>query len=133
MKAYQFFIENNSKEVQKAVLFGHTKNIGAANFGSDIGIKITPSQPETSYLELLEQTVDGIFHANRVTIFTAKVYPESFKIGTASNNRTIDVIKNTGTISIFSISLKPRIGINVNTFIEIDVPAESNLTITLLP
>lgn len=49
----QLMIENTTDETKNVVLFGTNKNLLHPNFGADKGVKVTPTQGNVSYFEVL--------------------------------------------------------------------------------
>jgi len=65
---YQVTVTNSTAGTLNAVLFGRNEFLLTANFGSDAGITVAPSQANVSYLELLEQSAEQPFETSLVRI-----------------------------------------------------------------
>ncbi len=83
---YQLSIVNTSNRSQTAVLFGYNDCKYSSNFSSGDGIKITPTQTNESYLDMLKQSVNHPFETSLIRIQSGSVAQMSQII----NTRTVD-------------------------------------------
>lgn len=67
---YQLTVENKSAKPQKAILFGFNQFRNAPNYGSDIGIEITPSYCNSTYDELLAESAFCPFECDKIRLQT---------------------------------------------------------------
>jgi hypothetical protein len=65
---YQVSIVNSTAGTLNAVLFGMNQYLLTANFGSAVGITVTPSQTNVTYLELLQQSASQPFETSLIRI-----------------------------------------------------------------
>lgn len=65
---YQISIVNSTAGALNAVIFGKNIYLLSTNFGSAVGITITPSQSTVSYLQLLQQSGDQPFETSLIRI-----------------------------------------------------------------
>jgi hypothetical protein len=65
---YQISIVNSTAGALTAIIFGKNQFLLSTNFGSPVGITITPSQTNISYLELLNQSAEQPFETSLVRI-----------------------------------------------------------------
>ena len=67
---YQLVITNTTAGALNAVLFGKNIYLLSTNFGSAVGLTVTPSQSNVSYLQLLSQSGDQPFETSLIRIQT---------------------------------------------------------------
>lgn len=65
---YQVSVVNSTAGALTAVLFGNNQYLLTSNFGSAVGITVTPSQTNVSYLELLQQSAAQPFETSLIRI-----------------------------------------------------------------
>lgn len=65
---YQITITNSTPAPLNAIVFGKNIYLLSANFGSAIGISITPSQANVTYLQLLQQSGDMPFETSLIRV-----------------------------------------------------------------
>ncbi len=65
---YQVSITNSTVTPLTATLFGMNQYLLTPNFGSAVGITVTPSQTNVSYLELLQQSASQPFETSLIRI-----------------------------------------------------------------
>ncbi len=65
---YQVSVVNSTAGTLTAVLFGMNQYLLTTNFGSAVGITVTPSQTNVSYLELLQQSASQPFETSLIRI-----------------------------------------------------------------
>lgn len=65
---YQITIENKNDEVSKAIIFGYNKRFLTKNFGSDDGILVKNSMCNSSYIQLLQQSMSMPFETSLIRI-----------------------------------------------------------------
>ncbi len=67
---YQLVITNTTAGALNAVLFGKNIYLLSTNFGSAVGLTVTPSQSNVTYLQLLQQSGDQPFETSLIRIQT---------------------------------------------------------------
>lgn len=65
---YQITVTNTTESTLTMVLFGKNQFLLSPNFGSALGLTVTPSQANVSYLELLQQSSDQPFETSLLRI-----------------------------------------------------------------
>ena len=65
---YQVSITNSTAGTLTATLFGKNTNLLLANFGSPVGIAVTPSQANVTYVELLQQSAEQPFETSLMRV-----------------------------------------------------------------
>lgn len=64
----QLCIVNESDETKNAIILGSKKYISYANFGSDLGIRITTSESNKSYIQELNKSGDSPFETSLIRV-----------------------------------------------------------------
>ena len=65
---YQLTVQNTTAGTLTVVLFGKNQFLLSANFGSAVGLVVSPSQANVSYLELLQQSADQPFETSLLRV-----------------------------------------------------------------
>lgn len=65
---YQLAITNSTPNPLNAILFGKNIYLLSPNFGSAVGITVTPSQANVTYLQLLQQSGDQPFETSLIRV-----------------------------------------------------------------
>lgn len=65
---YQITVINTTAGTLTAVLFGKNQYLLSTNFGSAVGLTVTPAQTNVSYLELLQQSADQPFETSLLRV-----------------------------------------------------------------
>lgn len=65
---YQISVSNTTGGVLNMVLFGKNQYLLATNFGSDVGITVTPSYTNVIYSQLLQQSAEQPFETSLIRI-----------------------------------------------------------------
>jgi hypothetical protein len=65
---YQISVNNTTAGTLTVTLFGKNQFLLSTNFGSAVGLVVTPSQTNVSYLELLQQSADQPFETSLLRI-----------------------------------------------------------------
>jgi hypothetical protein len=65
---YQITVVNTTPNTLTCVLFGKNQYLLSANFGSAVGLTVTPAQANVSYLELLQQSADQPFETSLLRV-----------------------------------------------------------------
>lgn len=65
---YQVTVTNTTAGTLTLVLFGKNQFLLSPNFGSALGLTVTPSQANVSYLELLQQSADQPFETSLLRV-----------------------------------------------------------------
>jgi hypothetical protein len=65
---YQITVTNTTAGTLTVVMFGKNQFLLSPNFGSALGLTVTPSQTNVSYLELLQQSADQPFETSLLRI-----------------------------------------------------------------
>ena len=68
---YQVNVTNTTASTGTVVLFGLNTFLLTANFGSSVGVTVTPAQVNVSYLELLNQSASQPFETSLIRIQTS--------------------------------------------------------------
>ena len=68
---YQVNVTNTTGSTGTVVLFGLNTFLLTANFGSSVGVTVTPAQVNVSYLELLNQSASQPFETSLIRIQTS--------------------------------------------------------------
>jgi hypothetical protein len=68
---YQISVTNTTAGTLNLVLFGKNQFLLTPNFGSALGLTVTPSQANVTYLELLQQSSDQPFETSLLRIQSA--------------------------------------------------------------
>jgi hypothetical protein len=139
---YQVNVVNTTAGTLNAVLFGRNQFLLVANFGSDAGVTVTPSQANVTYVELLQQSAEQPFETSLLRVQSATAnqvtQPLSITYKDASGQQaTYDLI----TQSYFSayqqqatiIDIPYRMRIDGNMNVQFSVLAGATVTITLFP
>lgn len=139
---YQLVITNTTAGTLNAVLFGKNIYLLSTNYGSAVGLTVTPSQSNVSYLQLLQQSGDQPFETSLIRIQT-KTNTQLTQIvnitSTDANGQqcTIPLI----TQSYFSanqfqstiLDIPYNLKIDGNTYLTYSVLAGETVTITFFP
>tara|TARA_B110000503_G_C7153485_1_gene416233 strand:+ start:28 stop:810 length:783 start_codon:yes stop_codon:yes gene_type:complete len=65
---YQITIVNTTAGSLTAIMFGKNKYLLSTNFGSAVGLTVSPAQSNVSYLELLQQSAEQPFETSLIRI-----------------------------------------------------------------
>jgi len=65
---YQITVSNTTGGTLTAVLFGKNEYLLSTNFGSDVGITVTPSQANVTYIQLLNQSAEQPFETSLIRV-----------------------------------------------------------------
>lgn len=65
---YQITVQNTTPNTLTVVLFGKNQYLLSTNFGSAVGLIVTPAQTNVSYLELLQQSADQPFETSLIRV-----------------------------------------------------------------
>ena len=65
---YQISVVNTTGTALTVVLFGKNQYLLSPNFGSAVGITVTPSQQNVSYLQLLNQSAEQPFETSLIRV-----------------------------------------------------------------
>jgi hypothetical protein len=65
---YQLLITNTTPNPLEAIIFGKNIYLLSPNFGSSVGITLTPSQAGVSYLQVLQQSGDQPFETSLIRV-----------------------------------------------------------------
>jgi hypothetical protein len=65
---YQITVQNTTGGTLTLILFGKNQYLLSPNFGSAIGLIVTPSQANVTYLELLQQSADQPFETSLLRV-----------------------------------------------------------------
>jgi hypothetical protein len=65
---YQVTVQNTTPNQLTLVLFGKNQYLLSANFGSAVGLVVTPAQTNVTYLELLQQSADQPFETSLLRV-----------------------------------------------------------------
>lgn len=68
---YQVNVSNTTPNILTVVLFGLNTYLLTPNFGSSVGLTVTPAQSNVSYLELLQQSSSNPFSTSLIRIQTS--------------------------------------------------------------
>ena len=139
---YQVNVTNATTGTLNAKLFGQSKYLLSTNFGSDVGITVTPAQSSVTYVQLLQQSASQPFETSLVRISSANTNQvqailevESFDAN--GQKCTIPLI----TQSYFSamqfqsgiVDVPFSVKIDANTSITFPVFASTTVTLTFFP
>jgi hypothetical protein len=139
---YQITVSNTTAGVLTVVLFGKNEYLLSTNFGSDVGITVTPSQSNVTYIQLLNQSAEQPFETSliRVQSSNASQVTQILTITSTDANGqecTVPLI----TQSYFSanqfqsgiIDVPYSVRIDGNTNIQSPVLAGATVTYTFFP
>lgn len=65
---YQVTVTNTTAGTLTLVLFGKNQFLLSTNFGSSVGLTVTPAQTNVTYLELLQQSADQPFETSLLRV-----------------------------------------------------------------
>ena len=65
---YQVTVQNTTAGTLTLVLFGKNQYLLSTNFGSSVGLVVTPAQTNVSYLQLLQQSADQPFETSLIRV-----------------------------------------------------------------
>jgi hypothetical protein len=65
---YQVTVTNTTAGTLTLVLFGKNQYLLSTNFGSSVGLVVTPAQTNVSYLQLLQQSADQPFETSLIRV-----------------------------------------------------------------
>ena len=65
---YQITVQNTTAGTLTAVMFGKNQFLLSTNFGSAVGIVVTPAQANVTYIELLQQSADQPFETSLLRV-----------------------------------------------------------------
>lgn len=65
---YQVTVSNTTAGTLTLVLFGKNQYLLSTNFGSSVGLVVTPAQTNVSYLQLLQQSADQPFETSLIRV-----------------------------------------------------------------
>jgi hypothetical protein len=65
---YQVTVTNTTSGTLTLVLFGKNQYLLSTNFGSSVGLIVTPAQTNVSYLQLLQQSADQPFETSLLRV-----------------------------------------------------------------
>lgn len=68
---YQITVTNTTPNTLTCVLFGKNQYLLSANFGSAVGLTVTPAQSNVTYVELLQQSSDQPFETSLLRVQSA--------------------------------------------------------------
>ncbi len=139
---YQVSVVNSTAGTLTAVLFGYNIYQLTSNFGSAVGITVTPSQTNVSYLQLLSQSASQPFETSLIRIQSSNnsQITQIITINSSDANGqscTIPLI----TQSYFSanqfqagiLDIPFAVRVDGNTYLSFGVLANTTVTITLFP
>lgn len=139
---YQVSVVNSTAGTLTAVLFGYNIYQLTSNFGSAVGITVTPSQTNVSYLQLLSQSASQPFETSLIRIQSTNTAQITQIITITSSDAngqscTIPLI----TQSYFSanqfqsgiLDIPFALRVDGNTYLSFSVLANTTVTVTLFP
>jgi len=139
---YQISVQNTTGGVLTVTLFGKNKYLQTVNYGSGIGLIVTPSQANVSYIQLLNQSAEQPFETSLIRVQStnaAQVTQILTVESTDANGQTctVPVI----TQSYFSanqfqagiVDVPYAVTIDGNTNIQSPVLANTTVIYTLFP
>lgn len=139
---YQIAITNTTGAPLNAIVFGKNIYLLTANFGSAVGVTITPSQSTVTYLQLLQQSGDQPFETSLIRIQstnTAQITQIINITSTDANGQqcTIPLI----TQSYFSanqfqagiLDIPYNLKVDGNTFLTYSVLGSTTVVMTFFP
>lgn len=68
---YQITVANTTAGTLTVVLFGKNEFLLSTNFGSAVGITVTPSQSNVTYIQLLQQSAEQPFETSLIRVQSA--------------------------------------------------------------
>jgi len=139
---YQISIVNTTAGQLNAVIFGKNRFLQTTNFGSAVGITITPSQSNVNYIELLIQSADNPFETSLLRVQstnTSQVTNIMTVTSKDANGQQCDI--PIVTQSYFSanqfqsgiIDIPFNLKIDGNTYITYPVLANTTVIVTFFP
>ena len=139
---YQIAITNSTPTPLNAILFGKNIYLLSPNFGSAVGVTVTPSQANVNYLQLLQQSGDQPFETSLLRVQstnTAQITQIINITSTDANGQqcTIPLI----TQSYFSanqfqagiLDIPYNLKIDGNTFLTYSVLGNTTVVMTFFP
>ena len=139
---YQIAIVNSTAGTLNAVLFGANIYLLTTNFGSAVGVTVTPSQTNVSYFQLLQQSGDQPFETSLIRIQSSNTAQITNIINITSTDAngqqcTIPLI----TQSYFSanqfqagiLDIPYNLKVDGNTYLTYPVFANTTVVVTLFP
>lgn len=139
---YQVSIVNSTAGTLTATLFGKNTNLLLANFGSPVGITVTPSQANVTYVELLQQSAEQPFETSLMRVQSTNTAQITQIVTVTSRDAngqqcTVPII----TQSYFSanqfqagiLDVPYNVRIDGNTQIQFPVLATTTVVLTFFP
>ena len=139
---YQVSVVNSTAGTLTMVLFGRNKNSQLTNFGSDVGITVTPSQTNVSYIQLLQQSAEQPFETSLIRVQstnTAQVTNTLTVTSTDANGQTCStpvIIQSHFSAYQFQgtiVDVPVRLRVDANTEIASLVFANTTVIYTFFP
>jgi hypothetical protein len=65
---YQLLVQNTTAGTLNLVMFGYNQFLLSTNFGSSVGLSVTPAQSNVSYLQLLTQSASQPFETSLIRV-----------------------------------------------------------------
>lgn len=129
---YQVLVNNTTAGNLTLVMFGYNQFLLSTNFGSSVGLSVTPAQTNVSYLQLLTQSSSQPFETSLIRIQSANTtqVTQIITISVSDANgqsATLPII----TQSYFS-SYQQQSGI-LDVPYSVKIDANTSLTSTILP
>lgn len=134
---YLVEIKNTTTETKKAILFGFNSFWRSATLGSDEGIEIT-SLGSDNYSLLVAQSVSKAFILSKLRLQSNGDIPKQINYITYDANGQMNTHPILLDVNLYQfqtniIDINTNLGIDGNSFFEIEVPANTNLRVTMLP
>ena len=139
---YQVTVTNTTAGTLTLVLFGQNQYLLSNNFGSSVGLSVTPAQTNVSYLQLLQQSASQPFETSllRVQSSNATQVTQILTVTISDANgqsATLPII----TQSYFSsyqqqsgiLDIPYQVKIDANTSITTPILASTTVTYTFFP
>lgn len=139
---YQISVANTTAGTLTAVLFGKNQYLLSTNYGSAVGITVTPSQTNVSYIQLLQQSAEQPFETSLIRVQStnaAQVTQILTVTTTDANGQTCSV--PVITQSYFSanqfqagiVDVPYAVTIDGNTNVQFPVLANTTVILTFFP
>ncbi len=133
-----YTIENTTNNDLDCRFFGWDNYLLRANFGSDIGLNILPCDSSECYLELLQDSTNGLT-INLIDISSSSdIIPDSIYVieqNPASkilSEKIIPIEKSCqGNICLWMGSIRKNISINPSTHIKFKIIAKSKIILSI--
>ena len=139
---YQVNISNTTGADATCVLFGSNIYLLSANFGSDAGVTVTPSQAGVAYLQLLQQSQSQPFETSLLRIQSSNATQVTQQItitSTDANGQSCNIpliVQNYFTAYQFQsgiVDVPFPVRIDGNTYLSFTVLAGVSLSMTFFP